>query len=199
MSAAAVEHPHDGKLPSLLEVAAQLTEKLPGYRIEIIGGDLTVTPPADGPHADSLTDLIFAFAAAHGAETRVAQAMGVWLPDGPEDYAIPDLAVVDADYRDHLVADNCYDPVVFRMVLEVTSSNYATDLKTKVAAYAIAKIPVYVIVDRKKDRIHTLTDPFANEYRNHSVHAPGQRVTLPDSIGAEITLDVEAILSVARP
>lgn len=91
-----------------------------------------MTPPADGPHADSLTDLTFAFAPAHGAETRVAQAMGVWLPDGPEDYAIPDLAVVDADYRDHLVADNCYDPVVFRMVLEVTSSNYATDLKTKV-------------------------------------------------------------------
>ncbi|WP_310722681.1 Uma2 family endonuclease [Streptomyces sp. N2A] len=199
MSAAAVELPHDGRLPSLLEVAEELTEKLPGYRIEILGGNLTVTPRADGPHADSLTDLTFAFAAAHGAESRVTQAMGVWLPDGPEDYAIPDLAVVDADYRDHLIANNCYDPAVFRMVLEVTSSNYATDLKTKVTAYAIAKVPVYVIVDRRKDRIHVLTDPFANEYRSHSVHARGQHVTLPGSIGADITLDVEAILESARP
>ncbi|GES30326.1 Uma2 family endonuclease [Streptomyces angustmyceticus] len=198
MSAAAVEHPHDGK-SALLREAERLAEKLPGYRIEIIGGELTVTPPADGPHADSLTDLTFAFAPAHGAETRVAQAMGVWLPDGPEDYAVPDLAVVDADYRDHLLSDNCYDPAVFRMVLEVTSSNYATDLKKKVAAYAIAKIPVYVVIDRKKDRVHVLTDPFANEYRCHRVHAPGQQLTLPESLGAEITLDVAAILDVARP
>ncbi|MFF8368878.1 Uma2 family endonuclease [Streptomyces lydicus] len=199
MSAAAVEHPHDSKLPSLLKEAEQLTEKLPGYRIEIIGGNLTATPPADGPHAKSLTDLTFALAAAHGAETKVAQAMGVWLPDGPEDYAIPDLAVIDADYRDHHIAHNCYDPAIFRMVLEVTSSNYATDLKAKVAAYAIARIPAYVIVDRRKERIHVLTDPFANEYRNHSVHASGQSVTLPDVIGAEITLDVAAILETARP
>ncbi|MFG2286962.1 Uma2 family endonuclease [Streptomyces sp. NPDC048595] len=199
MSAAAVEHPHDGKLPGLLEVAARLTERNPGYRIEIIGGEVTVTPPAEGPHADSLTDLTFAFAAAHGARTRVAQAIGLWLPDGPDDFAIPDLSVVDADYREHHIESNCYDPVAFRLVLEVTSSNYVTDMKKKVAAYAIAKIPVYVIVDRRKDRLHVLTDPFANEYRNHSVHAPGQHVTLPESIGAEIILDVGALLEVARP
>ncbi|GGU77717.1 membrane protein [Streptomyces albospinus] len=199
MSAAAVERPHVGKLPSLLEEAEKLTHLLPGHRVEILGGSLTVTPPADGSHAESLTDLIIAFLPAHRGETRVHQAMGVWLPDGPEDYAIPDLAVVDADYRDHLVEANCYDPAIFRMVLEVTSSNYAADLKTKVAAYAIAKIPVYVIVDRRKERIHVLTDPFANEYRTHQIHAAGQQVTLPDSIGAEITLDVKAILETARP
>ncbi|MEU8685973.1 Uma2 family endonuclease [Streptomyces sp. NPDC048611] len=198
MSAAAVEHPCDGE-SALLKEAARLADKLPGYRIEIIGGELTVTPPPDGPHGDALTDLTFAFAAAHGAETRVTQAMGVWLPEGPEDYAVPDLVVVDADYREHLVAENCYDPAVFRLVLEVTSSNYATDLKKKVTAYAIAKIPVYVVIDRKKGRIHVLTDPFANEYRCHRVHAPGQRVVLPASVGAEITLDVEAILAVGRP
>ncbi|MGD3107892.1 Uma2 family endonuclease [Streptomyces sp. YGL11-2] len=199
MSAAAVERPHVGKLPSLLEEAEKLTHLLPGHRVEILGGSLTVTPPADGAHAVSLTKLTFAFAPAVNAETEVAQAIGLWLPDGPEDYAIPDLAVVDADYRDHLVEANCYDPAIFRMVLEVTSSNYATDLKTKVAAYAIAKIPVYVIVDRRKERIHVLTDPFANEYRAHQIHAAGQQVTLPDSIGAEITLDVAAILEAARP
>lgn len=198
MSAAAVEYPCEGE-PTLLHEAERLAEKLPGYRIEIIGGDFAVTPPPDGAHAESLTDLVFAFTAAHGGETRVVQAVGVWLPDGPEDYAIPDLAVVESDYRDHLREFNCYDPAIFRMVLEVTSANYANDLKRKVAAYAIAKIPTYVIIDRKKDRIHILTDPFANEYRNHQIHARGQRVNLPDSIGAEITLDVETILSAARP
>lgn len=56
MSAAAVEHPCDGK-SALLEEAERLAEKLPGYRIEIIGGELTVTPPPDGPHGDALSDL----------------------------------------------------------------------------------------------------------------------------------------------
>ncbi|BDH15150.1 Uma2 family endonuclease [Streptomyces hygroscopicus] len=198
MSAAAVEHPCDGK-SALLKEAERLAEKLPGYRIEIIGGELTVTPPPDGPHGDALSDLFVTFASLHGTESRVIQGIGVRLPDGPDDFAVPDLAVVDADYRDHLTEEGCYDPVVFRLVLEVTSSNYGNDLKKKVAAYAIAQIPVYVVIDRKKDRIHVLTDPFANEYRCHRVHAPGQRVVLPDSLGAEITLDVEAILAVGRP
>lgn len=197
MSAAAVEHPCESE-PTLLQEAERLRERLPGYRIEIIGGVLTVTPPPDGPHGEAVTGLTFALAAAHSAETRVIQA-SVWLPEGPEDFASPDLSIVDADYRDHLIEKGCYDPAVFRMVMEVTSSNYANDLKRKVAAYAIAKIPVYLIVDRKKDRIHVLTDPFANEYRNHQIHAPGQHLTLPESIGAKITLDVAAILESARP
>ncbi|MFJ9415962.1 MULTISPECIES: Uma2 family endonuclease [unclassified Streptomyces] len=198
MSAAAVEHPCESER-TLLQEADLIAEKLPGYRIEIIGESITVTPPPDLPHSVALTNLTFALAAAHGPETQVAQGAGVWLPDGPYDYAVPDLAIVDADFRDHLIEHNCYDPAIFRMALEVTSSNFNNDLKSKVAAYAIAKIPVYVIIDRKKDRIHVLTDPFANEYRNHQIHAPGQRVALPDSIGAEITLDAEAILAAGRP
>lgn len=158
-----------------------------------------MTPPPDGPHGDALSDLFVTFASLHGRESRVIQGIGVRLPDGPDDFAVPDLAIVDADYREHLMEEGCYDPAVFRLVLEVTSSNYATDLKKKVAAYAIAQIPVYVVIDRKKDRVHVLTDPFANEYRCHRVHAPGQHVVLPDSLGAEITLDVEAILAVGRP
>ena len=44
-------------------------------------------------------------------------------------------------------------------MLEVTSSNWKADLKTKIAAYAEAQVPVYVIVDRKHERLHVLTDP----------------------------------------
>jgi len=31
-------------------------------------------------------------------ETEVLQGIGLWLPSGPEDYAIPDLALVDSDF-----------------------------------------------------------------------------------------------------
>ncbi|MFD5506189.1 Uma2 family endonuclease [Streptomyces sp. NPDC127051] len=202
MSAAPAEQPHGEPEPerTLLEEANVLMDRLPGYRVEIIGGQILVSPPADGAHGRGLTDLMLPFLTAglHGEESKVVQAIGLWLPGGREDYAIPDLSVVDADFEDHLVENNCYDPVTFRLVLEVTSSNYKTDLRTKVSAYANAKVPVYVIVDRRHNRLHVLTDPAQDEYATHRVHAPGELVTLPESIGAKVTLDVEAVLTAAR-
>ncbi|WP_327273706.1 Uma2 family endonuclease [Streptomyces sp. NBC_01224] len=201
MSAAAAEHPCDGEPESLLETANSLMEQHPGYRVEIIGGVITVAPSPDGPHARVLTKIMrpFITAGLDDGETEVLQGIGLWLPGGPEDYAIPDLAVVDADLDDHLVENNCYDPAVFRLVLEVTSSNYNNDLRNKVVAYAEAKIPVYVIVDRKHGRVHVLTEPMGGGYDSHEVYAPGQTVTLPDAIGAPVTLDVAELIRAGRP
>ncbi|WP_326592387.1 Uma2 family endonuclease [Streptomyces brevispora] len=209
MCAAAVEHPCDGEPDrperpepeSLLESANRLSEQLPGHRVEIIGGVITVAPSPDGAHANALTSLMIPFLTAglHGGESKVLQAVGVWLPSGSSDYAIPDLAVVDADFDEHVVENNCYDPAAFRLVLEVTSGNYQNDLRNKVAAYANAKIPVYVILDRKHGRVHVLTEPLAGGYDTHQVYAPGHSLTLPDSIGAEVALDVTALVAAGRP
>ncbi|MGC5412110.1 Uma2 family endonuclease, partial [Streptomyces sp. DT225] len=87
---------------------------------------------------------------------------------------------------------------VFRLVLEVTSSNYASDLRHKVSAYAEAKIPVYVILDRKHSRVHVLTEPLGSSYDRHEVYAPGQQAPLPASIGAEVCLDVAELIQAGR-
>ncbi|MEW2509866.1 Uma2 family endonuclease [Streptomyces sp. NPDC046870] len=201
MSAASVEQPFDADEPfSLTAIADEIMERHPGYRVEIIGGHLLVTPSPDAPHARVLTDLMIPFLAAglHGAETEVLQSVAIKLPTGAEDYCIPDLVVVDADIDDHFIENNAYDPVCFRLVLEVTSGNWRDDLKTKVGAYAEAKVPVYLVVDRKHQRLHVLTEPTGSEYANHRVHAPGETVTLPDSIGAEVALDVEQIIKAGQ-
>jgi Uma2 family endonuclease len=199
MSAASVERPHDDR--PLIAEANRLMDRNPGYRVEIIGGLIVVSPPPNGAHARALSRLRRPFVAAglDGDETEVLEGLGLWLPAGAEDYAIPDLVVVDADFEDHLVENNCYDPIAFRFVLEVTSSNYQNDLRAKVTAYAQAKIPVYVIVDRKHQRLHVLTDPTGDTYETHRVHAPGEIVALPDSIGAKVTLDVAEILKAGQP
>ncbi|MFE9169975.1 Uma2 family endonuclease [Streptomyces kebangsaanensis] len=198
MSAAAVERPH-GDRPLIAE-ANRLMERNPGYRVEIIGGQLLVSPPPNAAHARALSRLRSPFMAAglDGGETEVFEGVGLWLPNGAEDYAVPDLVVVDADIDDHLVENNCYDPVCFRLVLEVTSSNWKTDLRTKVKAYAGAKIPVYVIVDRKHQRLHVLTDPSGDGYENHRPYSPGEIVTLPAAVGAEVALDVDEILKAGQ-
>ncbi|MEU6868611.1 Uma2 family endonuclease [Streptomyces sp. NPDC046876] len=203
MSAAPAEQPYGEAAPpatkTLLDVANEIIEQCPGYRVEIIGGQIFVTPPPDGPHAEALTELMLPFLAAglHREKARVLQGIGLWLPDGPYDYAIPDLSVVDADYKEHLAKFNCYGPLPFRLVLEVTSGNYQADLHVKTTAYANAKVPVYVIVDRKHNRLHVLTDPAQDDYATHRLHAPGELVTLPESIGAKVTLDVAEVLTAA--
>ncbi|GHD11595.1 membrane protein [Streptomyces violarus] len=202
MSAASVEQPFPHEEPvTLTTIADEIMARHPGYRVEIIGGHLLVTPSPDVPHARALTKLMrpFIVAGLDDGETEVLQNVGLRLPTGAEDYAIPDLVVVDADIDDHFVENNAYDPVCFRLVLEVTSGNWKDDLKTKVTAYAEAKVPVYVIVDRKHQRLHVLTDPAANGYENHRPHAPGEIVALPDSIGAKVSLDVAEILRAGQP
>lgn len=201
MSAAPVEFPHaeDDRPQTLLEAADEITEQLPGHRVEIVSGILTVTPIREVAHARCLTGLMLSFinAGLHGEQTELLQGVGLWLPDGPEDFVIPDLSVVDADIEEHLVEHNCYDPAVFRLVLEVTSSNYNNDLRQKVTAYAMAKVPVYVIVDRRHERVHSLTEPVDNSYDSHRIYAPGEEVQLPSSLGAEVRLDVSTVLNSA--
>lgn len=86
----------------------------------------------------------------------------------------------------------------FQKARNVCSSNYTGDLRHKVAAYAEARIPVYAIVDRKHSRVHVLTEPLAGGYDRHEVYAPGQEAPLPDSIGAEVVLDVAELINAGR-
>jgi hypothetical protein len=54
-------------------------DRNPGYRVEIIGGQILVSPPPDGPHAVVLTDLILPFVTSglHGEESKVVQGIGL--------------------------------------------------------------------------------------------------------------------------
>ncbi|WP_395296860.1 Uma2 family endonuclease [Kitasatospora hibisci] len=184
--------------PTLLEAAELISNQFAGHRVEIVGSQV-VTPPPNAPYGNSLSRLMRVLFAAglDGDEAEVLQNVGIWLPDGPSDYAVPDLSIVDTDIDDHLVEYNCYDPVVFLLVLEVTSSDLSDDLKKKPFAYASAGVPVYVIVDRTNPRVMVLTDPQDGEHRVHAVHHPGQSFALPGSIGA-VTLSVDDVLAVKR-
>ncbi|MFE4048410.1 Uma2 family endonuclease [Streptomyces sp. YIM B13518] len=178
-----------------------LEERCPEYRWEIVNGGIVASPQRDGPHARTLTRIMRRFIAAglDDGETGVLQGVGLSLPTGAEDFAVPDLAVVNADIDEHRAGrSKSYDPACFRLVLEVTAENRGADLGAKVAAYAGAKVPVYVIVDREHQRLHVLTDPVGNEYASHRFHSPGQQVTLPGSIGSKVTLDVAEILRAGR-
>ncbi|GAA2055885.1 Uma2 family endonuclease [Streptomyces carpaticus] len=183
---------------TLMDLAELTNTVLPGHRSEILEGQLIVTPAASGVHARSLSRLMQALDPLMGGETDVVQAVGLWLTTGREDHAIPDLAVVDEDFEDHELAYNCYPPSVFRMVVEITSSNWRDDLERKPTAYAAAGVPVYVIVDRRHENVIVLTDPVDDEYRTRSEHRAGESFVFPESIGAKIEIEVDLLLNPAR-
>lgn len=178
---------------TLGEAADQLARALPGHRVEILQGRLTVTPPPDGSHALSLTKLGRAFDRAGLVEAgyEYVQGIGLWLPTLPADFAIPDLSIVDEDFRDAHVTKNYYAPNVFRMVVEITSSNWSDDLGPKVECYAQVGIPAYLIVDRKHDEVLLYTDPADGKYPDPQRFKRGQDVVVPEPVGvcAEISVD----------
>ncbi|MFG2984022.1 Uma2 family endonuclease [Streptomyces sp. NPDC048258] len=181
---------------TIAEAADRLSRELPGHRVEILQGRLTVTPPADGSHALSLSWLIEKFydAGAKKAGLRYVQGIGLWLPTGSDDYAIPDFALVEADFRDHKVQKGCYAPDVFRLIVEVTSSNWSDDIGVKVDSYAKADIPVYVIADRHHDEAVLCSDPRNGTYRLRRTYKRGTSIPLPEYIGVSLELPVELLL-----
>ena len=181
---------------TLGEAADLLSRALPGHRVEILQGRLTVTPPPDGSHALSLTKLGRAFDRAGLVEAgyEYVQGVGLWLPTLPEDFAIPDFSVVDEDFRDAHVTKNYYAPNVFRLVVEVTSSNWSDDLGPKVECYAQAGIPAYLVADRKHDEVLLYTDPADGKYPDPQRFKRGQGVPVPESVGVRLELSVDTLL-----
>ncbi|MFI2643055.1 Uma2 family endonuclease [Streptomyces sp. NPDC018610] len=181
---------------TLGEAADQLARALPGHRVEILQGRLTVTPPPDGSHQLALTKLgrVFDRAGIVEAGYEYVQGVGLWLPLLPEDFAIPDFSVVEEDFRDAHVTKNYYAPHVFRLVVEITSSNWADDLGPKVECYAQAGIPVYLVADRKHDEVLLYTDPADGAYPAPERFKRGQFVPVPESVGVSLDLSVDTLL-----
>ncbi|MFJ5271541.1 Uma2 family endonuclease [Streptomyces sp. NPDC088358] len=181
---------------TLSQAADLLSRALPGHRVEILQGRLTATPPPDGSHALSLTKLGRAFDRAGIVEAGYGyvQGVGLWLPPLPDDCAMPDFSLVDEDFRDALVQKNCYAPNVFRLVAEVTSSNWSDDLGPKVECYAEAGIPVYLVADRKHDEVLVHRDPVNGKYPAPERYRRGQSVPVPESVGVTLELSVDTLL-----
>jgi len=178
------------------EAADRVSSMLPGHRVEILRGSIIVTPPPDEPHQGAVFEVGCEIrqAGAKRAGVKVRPGIGLWLPTGSADYAIPDLAVVEADIRHALVKKNCYAPHVFRMVLEVTSSNWTDDTANKVEIYAEAGIPVYLVADRKHDEVLLYTNPADGKYPAPVRYKRGEAVPVPESVGITLDLSVDTLL-----
>ena len=182
-----------GVTPDAVDTAERLWSdpSLEGYRIEALSGRVVLSPLRDGDHAVALTELMSRIARWGLAERNleVVQNVGLALPSGPGEYAMPDLAVVDEDFRDHQLPRGTHAAKAFHLVVEITSSNWRDDLRVKPDAYASAGVPIYLIGDREHQEAKVLWRPEGGEYRSVATYLPGETLTLPGELPVEIDVD----------
>ncbi|MGW0657882.1 Uma2 family endonuclease [Streptodolium elevatio] len=167
-----------------------------GWRVEFVEGEITVSPPAGGPHnviANVITrEFNWHFrtaGVAYEANMCFGHCNTVLCGDEEKgDHVIPDVAVATRPFTAaELKASDRHSGWVscaaLDLVVEVTSGNRTADTVAKVRAYGRMGIPSYLLVDRR-DRVTILfTEPTGDVvdpgYTAKQIFAFGDEVTLP--------------------
>ncbi len=167
----AVEHPlgRDDVLQAFLEL-----DTPPGFKAELIEGEIRVTPPPDGSHETAFSLLNRQFMRKAEAEFDLAGNKGLITPKG---HFVPDGTLSPVGHFEN--AESWADPAGVLLVFEVTSTNPIKDRGPKRAGYAAAGIPCYLLVDRGEGTVTLFTAPEGEDYTVHVQVAFGKPLDLP--------------------
>lgn len=172
-----------------------------GTRVEIIGGEIVVSPGPDIAHNVIVQDIQRSFIAAEIADQsfrwRCLQTTDLNLGDIRDGY-IPDLIVLDSETVStaRKAQIRHLPPEQAELVVEVTSpSNAANDRQptlrrpaTKWTGYAHVGIPHYLLIDRdpRSSQAVLYSDPGSGAYRHLSAWDFGEPIRLPEPFGVVI-------------
>lgn len=208
VSVAAVAHFTLPDTPYAMWVREELADFLhlpnDGTRVEVVGGEIVVSPGPSVDHNVIVEDVHEAFTAArltrNGYPWRCMQATDLDLVELEDGY-IPDLAVVDAKMLAAASKAKAADlvPDEVGLVVEVTSpSNASSDRQptlrrsesTKWNGYAQVGIPYYLLIDRDPRRaqviLYSQPDRDSAAYEHLRTWEFGETVRLPEPFDVEI-------------
>lgn len=164
-----------------------------GRRIELLDGELLVTPSANHAHQRLSLRLAMAIDTAAPAGFEVLEAINVRLAIGR--ILIPDLAVITTPGVDSVVSD-AHDVA---LVVEIVSpGSVVTDRAVKPQLYAAAGIPSYLRIELGRDGpaavAYRLRD---GRYVEESRAAPGAVLSLHEPFPLDV--DLASLISGRRP
>ncbi|MFE5734240.1 Uma2 family endonuclease [Streptomyces sp. NPDC056528] len=172
-----------------------------GSRVELIEGEICVSPLGDGQHAEFVAELCDRLTD-HEKRVRCYTGIGLRTPGAPNgsgaptgrsesaetggDRVLPDLVLAaKGSFKNKLIWQT---PAPVLLVAEVTSSSTASrDRVQKIRAYARAGIPLYLLIDREAGEAVVCSGPTGDDYDHKSVHRLGTPVPIPAPLG--FTLD----------
>ncbi|MFF3007631.1 Uma2 family endonuclease [Kitasatospora sp. NPDC057940] len=167
----AVEGPRgrDNLIQAFLEL-----DTPPGYKAELIEGEIAVTPPPDGEHETAFSLLAKQFFRKAAIDLDLLGNKGLIVPTGR---FIPDGTVCPVNH--FLNAGSWADADGVLLVFEITSTSPRLDREQKRRGYAAAGIPCYLLVDRSEGMVTLFSKPEDNDYTDKDSVPFGKPIDLP--------------------
>ncbi|GAA0488126.1 Uma2 family endonuclease [Streptomyces olivaceiscleroticus] len=191
MSALTVDHASDNdhEWDDLVRIWEQ-ADVPEGWKVEIIEGIVTVSPPPDNVHNVIAERVHRRLYSVLPEDWGVYQTVGASVPSRKGIW-IPDLAVIPDDDLLGGESKTFVPAAAAKLIVEVTSqSNARNDRIAKAAGYARAGVPLYLLVDRFAPAGPTITlygEPSDDVYRVLWAGKFGDEVDLPAPF--DLTLD----------
>lgn len=161
----------------------ELAERLDvpeGYRVEILGGQVIVSPRGSSVHSKTMLQVVKELDGRLAEELECLVEYDVESANDSEYEPAPDVLVVPRAVVDDDLPRVAAD--VVEMAVEVVSrSNFKTDYTTKTDLYARWGIPIYLIVDPRDGTALLQYDPdtMVGEYRANHRFQYGAVIELP--------------------
>lgn len=167
-----------------------------GFRVELIGGAIVMSPSAVGQHGGLLRRLDKRFLDMHKPDkTEVSSyPLTVELPSAPggREAYIPDLVVVDEDVL--WDPDDWKFPAdVFHLVVEVVSAGHQSrrdDREVKPMGYASGPIPLYLLIDPLRSEVTLFSEPENGTYRRQLKVPFGDEIPFPKPFDAALDTSI---------
>jgi Uma2 family endonuclease len=181
----------DAELADLEQIWRTLD--VPGHRVELLDGQVVVSPTASRWHSSAINRLIESLIDVNlqnGWEFHTNLTVHI---EASRERLIPDLMIAAKDAPgfgdDELLAHG-----VLLVADVVSPSSQRRDRVAKLRAYAQGRVPVYLLVDQLADpaRVTLFTEPEETSYLGCHAAAAGEALRLPEPFG--IALDTRRLL-----
>jgi Uma2 family endonuclease len=174
--------------PTSFDELTELLEELDvpeGFRAEIFGGSIVVTPWSQGYYLDIMDSLVEQLRPHLPEGHRISQAPCLYVfPEASRAYG-PDVHVADAQatrIRSYKLPGHALS-----LVAELTSPSSADkDGRDKVERYGKSGVPVYLLVDMLQESLMVYAKPDDHGYRVCSQVTFGEKVHIPEPFDCEL-------------
>ncbi|MET9515374.1 Uma2 family endonuclease [Streptomyces sp. NPDC002994] len=158
-----------------------------GWRVELIEGEIHVTPPANGEHEEIVSEVSGQVVVRRkDPRLRVYTGIGLFLPGASVSGKVePDVVIAPkGSFADQM---EYHDPSPVLLVAEVTSRSTAgNDRVKKIRGYARAGIPVYLLIDREAEKAVVCTEPAGEDYTSKVPYKLSETIPLPEPLGFDL-------------
>jgi Uma2 family endonuclease len=164
--------------PGNLREVAEEIERATGLRVEILGGQLVMSPTPRGKHAGTVKRLLRQLSPQLPAGLDAYEMSSIALPGDLDDYCTPDLVVLPTEWEED--DDWLADPGDAELAVEVISqSEKAKDVTAKNGWYAAAGVRTLLVVDPRKGDWALFSHPRDGVYQGVLHGKYGEELSLP--------------------